>query len=445
MSAEPPDYYAILGVSAYASEREIKKAYRSKARQLHPDSNNSPGAEEAFKQVEKAHSVLSDRQKRSAYDRNRPDLQPPKPTTQARPSRPSPPQQPPPQSQRPPSRSKGAYSREATEAARAAARERRSKEPQPKWGEVHQDRGSEASRLADQERIRAGERAHRARLEAERKKGEQDRLARERADRQRAQLDRERRQKAQRERDEANRVRRQQAEQEAAEQRRRDLEERRQQILLQAERVREAERREAERHHQAHAEAMAQQMRTASGSRESDPSTEVSCPEPSVPSAHPEQPVPAQGVGSKLIVRRLLALLIDWSAIFVIWSVFVVFLEVTVPRLTPSIGSVSLLLLYATYRPIELLTIGGQTLGMKATKIVLTPSGAQSRISTTRLLMRQGLIDLSYFASIFLVGIPLLIADGAWALSDANGQTLHDRLGRVVITQLNGEAPLPIS
>ncbi len=64
------DYYEILGVSRDASSEEIKKAYRKLAAKYHPDKN--PGdkhAEEMFKQINEAHSVLTDPEKRKLYDR----------------------------------------------------------------------------------------------------------------------------------------------------------------------------------------------------------------------------------------------------------------------------------------------------------------------------------------------------------------------------------------
>jgi molecular chaperone DnaJ len=68
--ADRPDYYKVLGVGKNASEEEIKKAYRKLARQYHPDTNQGDKkAEERFKQISQAHDVLSDPDKRKAYDR----------------------------------------------------------------------------------------------------------------------------------------------------------------------------------------------------------------------------------------------------------------------------------------------------------------------------------------------------------------------------------------
>jgi molecular chaperone DnaJ len=64
----PRDYYEVLGVSRGASETEIKKAFRRLARELHPDVNQEPDAEERFKEAAEAYEVLSDAERRSTYD-----------------------------------------------------------------------------------------------------------------------------------------------------------------------------------------------------------------------------------------------------------------------------------------------------------------------------------------------------------------------------------------
>ena len=67
--ATDQDLYELLGVSRDADADTIKKAYRRLARQLHPDVNPDPATQERFKEVSRAYEILSDPQKRAAYDR----------------------------------------------------------------------------------------------------------------------------------------------------------------------------------------------------------------------------------------------------------------------------------------------------------------------------------------------------------------------------------------
>lgn len=63
------EYYQLLGLSRDASPDEVKKAYRKLAMQYHPDRNREPDAEAKFKEIAEAYEVLSDADKRAAYDR----------------------------------------------------------------------------------------------------------------------------------------------------------------------------------------------------------------------------------------------------------------------------------------------------------------------------------------------------------------------------------------
>ena len=63
------DYYEVLGVNRSASPDDLKRAFRNKARQYHPDVNSDGDAEERFKEINEAYAVLSDPDKRAAYDR----------------------------------------------------------------------------------------------------------------------------------------------------------------------------------------------------------------------------------------------------------------------------------------------------------------------------------------------------------------------------------------
>ena len=67
--ASKRDFYEVLGISKTANADEIKRAYRKKAKQYHPDICKEPDAEEKFKEVQEAYEVLSDDNKRAAYDR----------------------------------------------------------------------------------------------------------------------------------------------------------------------------------------------------------------------------------------------------------------------------------------------------------------------------------------------------------------------------------------
>ncbi|MEW5956718.1 MAG: DnaJ domain-containing protein [Chloroflexota bacterium] len=65
------NYYVILGIDANATEDQIRKAYRTLVREYHPDVNNSPEAEEIFRDVQEAYEVLADPEQRRTYDRLR--------------------------------------------------------------------------------------------------------------------------------------------------------------------------------------------------------------------------------------------------------------------------------------------------------------------------------------------------------------------------------------
>jgi molecular chaperone DnaJ len=69
MAQKRRDYYEVLGVPRDASMEEIKRAFRRLAMKYHPDRNKSPDAEAKFKEINEAYQVLSDPQKRAAYDR----------------------------------------------------------------------------------------------------------------------------------------------------------------------------------------------------------------------------------------------------------------------------------------------------------------------------------------------------------------------------------------
>jgi DnaJ-class molecular chaperone len=65
------EHYAALGLKSDATLSDIKKAFRQKASQFHPDRNSDPDAPARFREVQEAYDVLSDNDKRKAYDDNR--------------------------------------------------------------------------------------------------------------------------------------------------------------------------------------------------------------------------------------------------------------------------------------------------------------------------------------------------------------------------------------
>ena len=70
MSVAKRDYYEVLSVTRDCDDQTLKSAYRKLALQYHPDRNpNDPAAEERFKEAAEAYSILSDPQRRAAYDR----------------------------------------------------------------------------------------------------------------------------------------------------------------------------------------------------------------------------------------------------------------------------------------------------------------------------------------------------------------------------------------
>ncbi len=63
------DYYEVLGISKSDTDEDIRKAFRKKAMEYHPDRNKNPDAESKFKEINEAYQVLSDPKKRAQYNR----------------------------------------------------------------------------------------------------------------------------------------------------------------------------------------------------------------------------------------------------------------------------------------------------------------------------------------------------------------------------------------
>ena len=66
--ASKRDYYDVLDISRNATEEEVRKAFRQKALQYHPDRNKDPGALDQFKEINEAYQVLTDPKRRQQYD-----------------------------------------------------------------------------------------------------------------------------------------------------------------------------------------------------------------------------------------------------------------------------------------------------------------------------------------------------------------------------------------